>query len=109
MSYLILVIIMISISIGSLGGGLLVSMIYLWRRYRAVDSLIDLEDLIGMSAIVDLPFDAEGKGKIQVKLDNTVLYLSAFNIEKKQLRIGQKVMILQIEDNKIWVIKDDLL
>lgn len=107
MSYVILVMIIVSILIGSLTGGLFVSMIYLFRQDKTIDSMIKPEDLIGMSAIVEVPFDASGKGKIQVKINNSVLYLSALTTETKQLTKGQKVLILQASNNKIWVVEDD--
>lgn len=106
MSYLILAIVMFSILIGSLSGGLFVTMICLFRRDQAIDSLIRPEDLVGMAATVELPFDADSKGKIQVKLNNSILYLPALTTELTQLRKGEKVMILQVENNIFWVVKD---
>lgn len=106
MNYLILIMILVSIFIGSIAGGLFISIIYLLRRDKAIDSLIKPEDLIGMSAIVDIPFDANSKGKIKIKINNSVLYLAALTTEIERLDRGERVMILQVDHNNILVVKD---
>lgn len=106
MNYLILIIAGISITIGIVVGGLIVWFIYLWRQRQAVDSLMKPEDVVGIYGIVELPFDADSKGKVRVDIKGSMVDLIALTEEPREFKVGDRVLIIQAKANKVWVVSD---
>ncbi|MGL5077165.1 MAG: NfeD-like protein [Waterburya sp.] len=107
MNYLILTIAGISIAIGIFVGALIVWFIYFWRRREIVDSLMKPEDLVGLFGIVELPFDADSRGKIRVDVKGSMVDLSALTDDRQGFRVGDRVLIIQMQANKVWVVRDE--
>ena len=107
MNYLLIAIAGISIIIGVFVGALIVWLIYFWRRRQIVDSLMKPEDVVGISGVVEIPFDANSKGKVRVDIKGSMVDLVALTDESKQFNPGEKVFILQMKGNKVWVVKED--
>jgi hypothetical protein len=106
MNYLILIIAGISITIGIVVGGLIVWFIYFGRRRQVVDSLMKPEDVIGIYGTVELPFDADSKGKVRVDIKGSMVDLIALTEEPKEFQIGDRVLIIQVKANRVWVVSD---
>lgn len=107
MNYLILTIAGISIAIGVFVGALIVWFIYFWRRRQVIDSLMKPEDLIGLCGIVELPFDENSKGKIRVDVRGSMVDLVALTDDSQGFQLGDRVLIIQIQGNKVWVTRHD--
>lgn len=107
MNYLILTIAGISIAIGIFVGALIVWFIYFWRRRQIIDSLMKPEDLVGLCGIVELPFDADSKGKVRVNVKGSMVDLIAFTEDQAGFRVGDRVLIIQMKANKVWVTRHD--
>ena len=109
MNYLILVIAGIAITIGIFVGALIVWFIYFWRRRQVVDSLIKSEDIIGLYATVEIPFNAESKGKIRVNIKGSMVDVIAITDESREFKTGDRVFIIQMRENKALVVSEDSL
>ena len=107
MNYLILTIAGISIAIGVFIGALIVWFIYFWRRREVIDSLMKPQDLIGLCAVVELPFDAESRGKVRVNVRGSMVDLAALTDDRQGFQIGDRVLIIQMQNNKVWVTRHD--
>lgn len=107
MNYLILVIAAISITIGIFVGALIVWFIYFWRRRQVVDSLIKPEDVIGLYGTVEIPFDAESKGKIRVKIKGSMVDVMSITEESREFNPGDRVFVIQMRKNKALVVSEE--
>ena len=107
MNTLILTIAGISIAIGIFVGALIVWFIYFWRRREVIDSLMKPEDLVGLCGIVELPFDRDSRGKVRVDVRGSMVDLAARTEDKQELQVGDRVLIIQMQDNKVWVTKHE--
>ena len=107
MDYLILVIAGISITIGIFLGALIVWFIYFWRRRQIVDSLIKAEDIVGLYGTVEIPFNADSKGKIRVNLKGSMVDLIAITDESREFNPGDRIFIIQMRGNKVLVVSQD--
>ncbi|MGD1919496.1 MAG: NfeD family protein [Pleurocapsa sp.] len=107
MNYLILTIAGISIAIGVFIGALIVWFIYFWRRREVIDSLMKPEDLVGLCGIVELPFDKNSKGKIRVDVKGSMVDLIALTDDSPGFQVGDRVLIIQMQNNKVWVTRHD--
>ncbi|MGK7947497.1 MAG: NfeD family protein [Xenococcaceae cyanobacterium] len=107
MNYLILAIAGISITIGIFVGALIVWFIYFWRRRQIVDSLIKAEDIVGLYGVVEIPFDADSKGKVRVNIKDSMIDLIAMTDDSREFHPGDRVLIIQIKDSKVLVVSED--
>ena len=89
----------------TLGGILAIVLRHLARR-RA-DSLIRTEDFAGRMGIVELPFDAHSKGKVCLELRGSTLHMMALTDDTKKFVPGDKVLVVNIENNRLWVVSDE--
>ena len=107
MNYLILTIAGISIALGVFIGALIVWFIYFWRRREAIDSLMKPTDVIGLCGIVELPFDNDSKGKVRVDVKGSMVDLVALTDDYQEFQVGDRVLIIQMQGNKVWVTRND--
>lgn len=103
MKYFLLTITGISIAVGVSIGVLIVWLIYVWRQKKIVDSLMRPEDLIGLCGTVELPFDADSKGKVRVEVKGSMVDLVALTDDQQGFLLGDRVLIIQMQGNRIWV------
>lgn len=94
----------IAIAVGILCGLLFVLMIVISRRKQTFNSLTTLEDCIGLSAVVDVPFDETTSGKVTIQLDNRTLACVAYSSQSHQFRAGDAVVVVGLKGKKVWVI-----
>ena len=107
MNYLILIIAGISIAVGLFVGALIVWFIFFWRRRQVVDSLMRSEDVVGIYGRVEVPFDTNSKGKIRVEIKGSMVDLIALTEEARQFNPGERVFVIQMKGNKVWVVGAD--
>ncbi|MBT9315554.1 OB-fold-containig protein [Leptothoe spongobia] len=88
-----------------LGGTLAITLRHLARRHA--DSLIRTEDFAGRLGIVELPFDSKSKGKVRLELRGSVLHMMALTDDTKQFVPGDKVLVVNVENNRLWVVSDE--
>lgn len=96
----------ISVLIGSFCGTSMVWVLRNLRRHQA-DSLIRANDLIGLSGKVSIPFDSQSKGKVQLNVKGSTLNLVAFTDEEKGFNKGDRVLIVGLKNNQLWVVTDE--
>jgi membrane protein implicated in regulation of membrane protease activity len=89
--------------VGIFIGALIVWFIYFWRQREIVDSLMKPEDLIGLWGIVELPFDAQSKGKVRVEVKGSIVDLVALTDDQQEFSQGDRVLIIQMQGNRVWV------
>ncbi|NEQ51963.1 MAG: DUF1449 family protein [Leptolyngbya sp. SIO3F4] len=88
-----------------LGGTLAITLRHLARRHA--DSLIRTEDFAGRVGVVELPFDSKSKGKVRLELRGSVLHMMALTDDTKQFVPGDKVLVVNVESNRLWVVSDE--
>ncbi len=88
-----------------LGGSLAIVLRHLARRHA--DSLIRTEDFAGRLGIVELPFDAKSKGKVRLEIRGSTLHMMALTDDTKQFVPGDKVLVVNVEKNRLWVVSDE--
>ncbi|MEO0011796.1 MAG: hypothetical protein RLZZ535_185 [Cyanobacteriota bacterium] len=103
MNYFLLTITVISVTVGIFIGALIVWFIYFWRQREIVDSLMKPEDLIGLWGIVELPFNADSKGKVRVEVKGSIVDLVALTDDQQEFLLGDRVLIIQMQGNRVWV------
>lgn len=107
MNYLIIIVAVFSVAIGLFIGALIVWLIYFWRRRQIVDSMMRPEDIIGIYGTVEIPFDANSKGKVRVDIKGSMVDFIARSEETRIFNRGDRVFILQMKGNKVWVIGEE--
>lgn len=101
-----LIIFLLALAMGVLCGGTLASVLRSLRR-RKVDSLVRTEDFAGLMGTVELPFDAQSKGKVSLEVRGNVLRMIALTDDKKAFAPGDKVLIVGASNNRLWVVSTE--
>ncbi|MEO1592139.1 MAG: hypothetical protein AAFU71_12715 [Cyanobacteria bacterium J06632_22] len=96
-------ILVISLLMGLTIGGMLAGALRLLKR-RHVDSLVRSKDFAGLVGTVELPFDATSKGKVSLQLGSNTLHLIALTDDKTAFVPGDKVLVVNEENNRLWVV-----
>ena len=96
----------ISVAIGIFCGTSIVWVLRNLRRHQA-NSLIQLNDLMGVAGKVTIPFDSQSKGKVQLSLKGSTIDLVAFTDEQKAFNKGDRVLIVGLKNNQLWVVADE--
>jgi membrane protein implicated in regulation of membrane protease activity len=105
----LLTIALISLGVG-IGLAILLLILVQWKRLnQQVNSLVDSNSLIGLIGIVQIPFDKNSKGKVRVNLQGNLIDLLAITEAEEQFNLGDKVLILQFQDNRVLVISEKYL
>ncbi|MGL6283386.1 MAG: NfeD family protein [Microcoleaceae cyanobacterium] len=87
--------------------GTVISLIMRSLSYRQVNSLVRSHDLVGIIGIVEIPFDQDSKGKVKLTVKNSDLYLIAYTQENREFHKDEKVLVVGMENNKLWVVSSD--
>lgn len=96
----------ISLIIGLLCG-IVISLIMRSLGNRQVNSLVRSHDLVGIIGIVEIPFDQDSKGKVKLTVKNSDIYLMAYTQENRSFAKGEEVLVVGMENNKLWVVASD--
>lgn len=93
----------IALIMGIVCGGVLVSVLR-GLKNRQVDSLVRNEDFAGLLGTVELPFDANSKGKVVLEVGGSTLHLVAQTDEQKSFQPGEPVLVVGRTNNRLWVV-----
>jgi membrane protein implicated in regulation of membrane protease activity len=106
---LILIVACISVAVGIFLGALVVWLIYIQRRHQVVDSLVRTKDVVGRSGTVEIPFDSRTQGKVRVNVQGSMVEFVAVTDEPKAFNKGDRIFIVEMKGNKVWVVAEDSL
>ncbi|NER32115.1 MAG: NfeD-like protein [Symploca sp. SIO1C4] len=98
----------ISVAVGSFLGTAIVRVLRSLQQNQA-DSLVRPSDVVGLSGIVEIPFDSMTKGKVRVKVRGSIVDFVAFTTNCQSFLQGEKVFIVEMKGNKVWVMPEDSL
>ncbi|HIK11662.1 MAG TPA: NfeD family protein [Oscillatoriaceae cyanobacterium M33_DOE_052] len=73
-------------------------------QFSQSDSMVRNADIIGLSATVEIPFDATSKGKVRLNVKGSGIDFVAFTEESQGFQKGEKVFIVGIKNNQLWVV-----
>ncbi|MGH8002781.1 MAG: NfeD family protein [Brasilonema sp.] len=99
----------ISIIVGLFCGVLVVWLIYLQRRRQVVDSFVRTNHVVGRFGTVEIPFDHRSQGKVRVNVKGSLVDFVAFTDEPKEFSKGDRVLVMDIKGNKVWVVSESSL
>ena len=88
---------------------LILLLLYVGRRNKVVNSLVDSNHILGRSGIVEIPFDVRSKGKVRINLQDHTMEFVAFTDEPKVFSKGDKVFVVEMKGNKVGVVAEDSL
>jgi membrane protein implicated in regulation of membrane protease activity len=74
---------------------------------RSVNSLLETSELIGAIGTVELPFDASSRGRVRFNINGMLLDYTAYTDEPEGLELGQVVLAVNCDNNKLWVVATD--
>lgn len=107
MNHALFQIAIISVLIGVILGIIIVVFIKLFRKKQDIDSLIRSNNIIGDLGTVEVPFNSNSKGKVRVNLKGAIVDFIAYTDRPINFNQGDKVFIVEMKDNRIWVISAD--
>jgi len=74
-----------------------------------VNSLTRPDELAGQIGTVEIPFDANSRGKVRLSIRGATVGFFAFTQEQREFQTGESVLVVGLENNKLWVISTDAL
>jgi membrane protein implicated in regulation of membrane protease activity len=74
---------------------------------RSVNSLLETSELIGAIGTVELPFDASSRGRVRFNINGMLLDYTAYTDDPQGLELGQAVLAVNCDNNKLWVVATD--
>lgn len=95
----------VAVGMGVICGSLVAGSLRLLRR-RQVDSLIRSSDLVGLTGIVEVPFDQTTRGKVRLLVKGSMIDMIANTDDAKFLQAGDRVLVVGTEQNRLWVVAD---
>jgi hypothetical protein len=73
---------------------------------RHANSLARSSDLVGLCGTVLIPFNCESRGKVRVNVKGANVEFMAFTDESKSLEKGDRVLIVGLKNNRVWVVSE---
>lgn len=70
------------------------------------DSLLQPEDWVGATGVVELPFDASSRGKVRLVVRGSPVAVQAITREDRSFRPGDRVLVVALEGGRAWVAAD---
>jgi membrane protein implicated in regulation of membrane protease activity len=105
----LLIVACISVAVGIFCGISIVFLLYIGRRNKVANSLVRSHQMVGLSGTVEIPFEGKSKGKVRVNVKGSLVEFIAFTDESKEFSKGDKVFIVEMKGNKVWVVAEDSL
>lgn len=102
----ILILTVISLTIGIILAILILGLIYLRQRNQKVDSLVRMNNIIGRSGTVEIPFNNTNQGKVRINIKGTLIDYIAFTDEPREFNQGDSVFVVATKGKKIWVVSE---
>ena len=97
----------ISIIVGILCGILIVLLLQIRRKRQVVDSLVRPNHVVGLFGTVEIPFDQTSQGKVRVNVKGSMVDFIAFTDEEQRFTEGDKVFVVGMKRNKVWVVTNN--
>jgi hypothetical protein len=73
------------------------------------NSVVHSDDLVGLVGRVEIPFDANSRGKIRLNVKGSMVDYSAYTEESAGFQRGDQVLVVGMENNRVWVVAVDTL
>ncbi|PSO50527.1 MAG: hypothetical protein BRC33_02870 [Cyanobacteria bacterium SW_9_44_58] len=73
------------------------------------NSMASTDDLIGVIGTVEIPFDQNRRGKVQLSIKGSTVGFSAMTEQETEFQPGEEVLVVSYQDNKLWVVSADTL
>lgn len=107
----LIIVALMAVTVGICCGAIIVLLIVIQRRRKKVDSMLSTNNLVGLYGTVEVPFDNTCKGKIRVNMPGQGLTVdfAACTDDSKSFQPGDKVFIVQVKNNQLWVISENSL
>jgi membrane protein implicated in regulation of membrane protease activity len=83
--------------------GLVAALVLRSLSRESVSSLIRPEELTGQMGTVEIPFDTHSRGKVSLSLRGSTVSFFAITQEEREFRQGEKVLVVGMERDKLWV------
>lgn len=99
----------LAVAIGIICGLAIVLLLYIGQRNKVANSLVRPHQIVGLYGIVEIPFDAKSKGKVRVNVKGSFVEFIALTDETQQFNKGDRVFILEMKGNKVWVVAKNTL
>jgi membrane-bound ClpP family serine protease len=96
-----------AVGIGLGVGLVIIILILIQRRHQRVNSLISIEDCIGLPGTIVIPLNPKSLGKIRLTLNHSTLILPAATQEQRQFQIGDRVLVVDVQGKQVWVVSDE--
>jgi membrane protein implicated in regulation of membrane protease activity len=93
---------------GILCGALVAGSLRALRQQKS-NSLIRSDDLVGLTGTVELPFDKESRGKVRLQIKGNLIDSIAYTSDDKSLNVGDRVLVIGREQNRLWVVAAESL
>lgn len=103
-----LVVAIVSVIMGIACGVLTAGSLRVLRR-RTSDSLVRSDDLVGLIATVELPFNKDHRGKVRLQVRGSLIDSIAYTDDAKEFQPGDRVLVVSTEQNRLWVVSADYL
>ncbi|AFZ42686.1 hypothetical protein PCC7418_0456 [Halothece sp. PCC 7418] len=73
------------------------------------NSFTRTDDLVGVIGTVEIPFDANSRGKVQLSVKGSRVGFSAMTEQDRQFQQGEEVLVVSCQENRVWVVSTDNL
>jgi membrane protein implicated in regulation of membrane protease activity len=83
--------------------GLVAALVLRSLGRQSVSSLVRPEDLAGQIGTVEIPFDAQSRGKVYLNLSGSRVSFLAMTQEERDFQLGDSVLVVGLERDKLWV------
>lgn len=107
----LIIVALMAVAIGICCGAVIVLLIVIQRRRQKVDSMVSTNNLVGLYGTVEVPFDNSCKGKVRVNIpgQGSMVDFVACTDDFKGFQPGDRVFIVQVKKNQLWVISENSL
>jgi hypothetical protein len=85
----------------ALGSGMAATLRFLYNRQR--NSLLQVQDVLGWTGNVEIPFNSSSRGRVSFKVKGVVVEYTAYTKDDDELILGQTVLAVRYERDKLWV------
>lgn len=73
------------------------------------NSFTRTDDLVGVVGKVEIPFDNNSRGKVQLSVKGSTIGFSAMTEQETEFQQGEEVLVVSCQDNRVWVVSADTL
>jgi len=102
-----------AIGLASLGAGTVAGTTIAWSlralSVNQTNSITQAEDYVGAMGQVEIPFDRNTLGKVQLSFKGSTVSHSAMTEDETEFRQGDEVLVVSYNNNRVWVVSADTL